>query len=392
MSSKILIVDDETDLETLISHKFRKQINEKKLCFVFAHNGVEAIEKLKQDPEIEVIFTDINMPEMDGLTLLNKLNLYRKLFKAVVVSAYGDMSNIRTAMNLGASDFIIKPIDFKDLEITITKTLEQMQALKDAVLTKERMNDIEKELVVAKTIQQSFLPSTLNMDSEQAGFEIRATMIPAKEVGGDFFDFFRLSPQHLGVVIADVSGKGISAALFMAVTKTLIRALSSPEKSPKQTLSHVNQILSQINEACMFVTTFYGILDLNTGEFRFCNAGHNPPYIFTEDGTIKPIETEVGIALGVVDDLFGPENTVSLQKNDTLVLYTDGVSEAMNAQDELYGNPRLESFLRTAKGLSINQLFEGILSDVSAFVKGHHQSDDITLLLVKYVKDAHKTA
>ncbi|MCI0530228.1 MAG: response regulator, partial [Nitrospira sp.] len=161
MSPKILIVDDEPDLELLIQQKFRKKIREKEFQFIFAHNGIEALEKLQADPEIDLVLTDINMPEMDGLALLARLHDLSSVLKAVIVSAYGDMGNIRTAMNRGAVDFLTKPIDFQDLEITINKTLQQVQQLKESLRLREKFIALQQELDIARRIQQSILPENV---------------------------------------------------------------------------------------------------------------------------------------------------------------------------------------------------------------------------------------
>src|ERR1022692_2436286 len=155
---QILVVDDEPDLELLVRQRFRRQIRDKEFEFLFSHNGEEALETLASQPAIDLVLSDINMPVMDGLTLLGKLGEASKTLRAVVVSAYGDMSNIRTAMNRGAIDFLIKPIDFEDLEITIRKTLDHVAQLKQSIQTQERLMAIKQELGVASRIQQSILP------------------------------------------------------------------------------------------------------------------------------------------------------------------------------------------------------------------------------------------
>jgi sigma-B regulation protein RsbU (phosphoserine phosphatase) len=176
MAVKILVVDDEPDLEVVIRQKFRRHIREGQFSFLFARNGIEALQTLRQDPAIDLVLTDINMPEMDGLTLLVKLNELNLLLKAVIVSAYGDMENIRTAMNRGAADFLTKPIDFNDMEITVKKTLDQLQTLRQAVCEHDQLVAIRNELDIASHIQQSILPRTF---PPRHDFEIFAEMIPS---------------------------------------------------------------------------------------------------------------------------------------------------------------------------------------------------------------------
>ena len=185
--TKILVVDDEEDVELLIRQKFSKQLKSKELEFIFASNGIEALQTLFKDPEINIILADINMPEMDGLTLLSHLPELKRIFKAIIISAYGDMSNIRKAMNNGACDFITKPIDFKDLEITITNAIEQYTSSQRALEAENRLSDIERELHIAYTIQQSIIPHEFSPFPDNSNFSLLGKMIPAKEVGGDFF-------------------------------------------------------------------------------------------------------------------------------------------------------------------------------------------------------------
>ena len=220
--AKILVVDDEPDLQHLILQKFRSKIKAKEYDFHFAENGAKALEKISNDGTIALVLTDINMPVMDGLTLLTKINeLNNKLLRSVIVSAYGDMENIRTAMNRGAYDFITKPIDLKDLEITIEKSLKEIELYKQSVLSRDKLIALQQELDIATIIQTSILPKIF---PDRKEFEIYAKMVTSKEVGGDLYDFFFIDKYRLGVVMGDVSGKGIASALLMAVCKTLLKA------------------------------------------------------------------------------------------------------------------------------------------------------------------------
>ena len=240
MSVEILVVDDEPDLALLIRQKFRKRIRSDGWKFHFAQNGVEALEVIEQEPQIAMVLTDINMPEMDGLTLLEHLSRTDRLLKAVVVSAYGDMNNIRTAMNRGAFDFITKPVDFNDLEITVDKTLREVIAFKNALESQVQLAAIQKELIAAKRIQQAFIPGD---DFTHPKVEVKAFLDMAYEVGGDFYDFFLLDEQKLAIVVGDVAGKGISAALFMAITRTSLKTVGLRAQTPSECLTEVNALL-----------------------------------------------------------------------------------------------------------------------------------------------------
>src|ERR1051325_7750304 len=264
MPNQILVVDDEPDLELLVRQRFRRQIRDRELEFFFSRNGEEALAALARQPGMDLVLSDINMPVMDGLTLLGKLSESNELRKAVIVSAYGDMANIRTAMNRGAIDFLMKPIDFQDLEITIRKTLDQVAHLKRSLQTQQQLLAIRQELSIAARIQRSLLPRNFPPFPDRQEFDLHAAMVPAKEVGGDLFDFFLLDKDHLGFVVGDVSGKGVPAALFMAVTRTLLRAIALQKLSPGECLQYVNVTFAAQNTSWMFVTLFYGILNLRT--------------------------------------------------------------------------------------------------------------------------------
>src|SRR5215831_15315687 len=202
MPAKILVVDDEPDLKLLIQQKFRRQIRDGRYDFVFAHNGVEALAQLEANPTVDLVLSDINMPEMDGLTLLTKLPQSANQLKAVMVSAYGDLQNIRTAMNRGAFDFVTKPIDFEDLEVTIQKTIGE---LRDGLKARSELLAIRRELEVARQIQQSILPRDFGPKGPGGGVRIAADMHPAQEVGGDFYDFFMIDGERLAVMVGDVA-------------------------------------------------------------------------------------------------------------------------------------------------------------------------------------------
>ncbi len=386
-NAKILVVDDEPDLQDLIRQKFRNKIKAKEYEFEFAVNGEEALDKIANDGHIDLILTDINMPVMDGLTLLSKINqLNNKILRSIIISAYGDMENIRTAMNRGAYDFITKPIDLKDLEITIEKSLKEIEQYKIALMTHDKLIALKQELDIATIIQTTMLPKTFPAFPDRKDFEIYAKMIPAKEVGGDLYDFFLIDKYRLGIIIGDVSGKGIAAALLMAVCKTLLKATAFKGMPTDSVLAEVNNILVEDSPPNMFVTVFYGILDTRNGSFEYSNAGHNSPYLIISDGSIKQLDKIGGLMIGAMKDAEYQSNIVMLKNADTLVLYTDGVTEAFNKNDEEYDDKRLTISLRQAVGLDAGKLIDKIISDVRQFTNGVEQSDDITCMALRYLK------
>jgi len=379
-----MVVDDEVDLEPLIRQKFRRQIRDGIYDFVFAHNGLEALTRLIEYPEIGIILSDINMPEMDGLTLLMKLKeLKNPGLKTVIVSAYGDMENIRTAMNRGAFDFLTKPISFEDLEITINKTMEEILLIRLSMEEHDQLVSIQQDLQTAREIQQAILPKTFPPFPGRSDFDIYAAMIAAREVGGDFFDFFMIDNDRLGFVIGDVSGKGVPAAIFMAVSRTLIRATGLKAIPAAECMQYVNNLLCNESVSCMFVTVFYGIMNMVTGEVEYVNAGHNPPYILNDKGLTK-MEMTGGTILGCMENFHYKSRKIQLAPGDRLFLFTDGVTEAFTKEHDAYGEHRLEDFLLNQRSLPIEDLVKGLLKDVNAHANGAAQSDDITLLTISY--------
>ncbi len=385
MPVKILSVDDEMDLELLLTQYFRRKIRKGEYEFVFAHNGLEALTMMLKHPDVEIILSDINMPEMDGLTLLAKINEMRNpALKVIMVSAYGDMGNIRQAMNNGAFDFATKPIDLDDLSVTIEKAIEQINYVHKMQVEHQQLESLKTDLAVASEIQQAILPQVFPPFADLVDkLDIAASMTPAKEVGGDFYDFFRIDDNHIGFSIADVSGKGIPAAIFMAVSRTLIRATGMGGKSPSDCLTYANKLLAAESVDCMFVTVFYGIYDVSTGHISYCNAGHNPPYILKSDGSVMEFPMSKDPMVGAIDCISYHAEEIDLEQGDTLVMFTDGVTEAMNVSFEEFGEQRLVDVLKSAHPESCDSLVESIKKEVAAFTEGAEQSDDITILTIK---------
>lgn len=385
MAIKILSVDDEVDLELLLTQYFRRKIRKGEYEFFFAHNGLEALQVLLKHPDIEIILSDINMPEMDGLTMLTKINEMRNpALKCIMVSAYGDMDNIRHAMNNGAFDFATKPIDLDDLQRTIDKAIEQIEFVHEAQKDRKELKDIHADLNVAREIQHAILPRNFILAMPNAeSVDIFASMNAAKDVGGDFYDFFKIDENRFGFTMADVSGKGVPAAIFMAVSRTLIKATAMRGISSSECMRIANDMLCSESVDSMFVTVFYGIYNMQTGEIDFTNAGHNPPYIVHTDGTITTLPLVGNLVLGAFEGVPYKSGSTILNSGESLVMFTDGVTEAENIEHEQYGEARLEGLLGTLANASSQTIVDTINENVKEFAGNAEQSDDITILVVK---------
>ena len=258
---------------------------------------------------------------------------------------------------------------------------EYIKQLTDTTAAKER---IESELKIAHDIQINILPKVFPPFPNRRDFDIYAFMEPAREVGGDFYDFFLIDENHLYFVIGDASGKGIPAALFMAITKTLLKATATTGLSPGDILTNVNKELSQGNDFCMFTTVFMGILNTKTGEIFYANGGHNPPLVLRNDREIQFLEGERRLVVGAMENsIYGTER-FRLRPGESLLMYTDGVTEAMNQKGEFFSDSRLRSEISILYGESLQDMIRRVMEKIISFSYGTPQADDITLMMIQF--------
>ena len=267
---------------------------------------------------------------------------------------------------------------FNGMAASLKEYIENLTAV---TAEKER---IGAELDVATHIQKSMLPCIFPAFPDRKEFDVYATMNPAKEVGGDFYDFFMVDDTHLAVVMADVSGKGVPAALFMVIGKTLIKDHTEPGISLGDVFSDVNNMLCDSNSEGLFITAFEGVLDLVTGEFRYVNAGHEPPYICKQGEGYEAYRIKAGFVLAGMEDLRYREGSLQLSAGDRIFLYTDGVTEATDAENQLYGSERLHRVLNDHLDANPEALLAAVKADVDHFVGDAPQFDDITMLCMEY--------
>lgn len=298
------------------------------------------------------------------------------------------LADATEAVAAGNFDAELPPIRSQDEVGKLTQAFVAMNSalkeyIRDLTETTAAKERIQSELKVATDIQTSLLPRIFPAFPGRPEFDIYASMDPAKEVGGDFYDFFFIDQNNLCFLIADVAGKGVPAALYMMVAKTLLKSEGQRLGEPDQILSYVNNVLAADNDSCMFATVFCAILDIRTGEVRYANAGHNPPLVVDSSG-IHYLNLKPGFVLGPMTDMEYVAERLTLIPGDTLFLYTDGVTEATNWEDDLYGEPELLQALQRAPKEDLAAMVHYIRAEVTRHANGAPQSDDVTMVAVKF--------
>jgi sigma-B regulation protein RsbU (phosphoserine phosphatase) len=299
------------------------------------------------------------------------------------------LSNATEQVAQGNLGIVLPSVGTKDEVGRLAESFQKMvsslrQYIKELTETTAAKERIESELKIAHDIQMGILHKTFPAFPDRSDFDIYATLEPAREVGGDLYDFFFMDPDHLCFTIGDVSGKGMPAALFMAVTKTLLKTRAVQGLTPDRVLTQVNQDLSLDNPSSMFVTLFLGILDVRTGEVEYCNAGHNAPYLLRREADAEPLGLTQGIALGALESAVYHSSKVTLKEGDCLFLYTDGVTEAMNTKEALFTEKRLVAELGFLKEEGIRDMVCKVKEKIQSFSKGALQADDITIMALRY--------
>jgi sigma-B regulation protein RsbU (phosphoserine phosphatase) len=258
---------------------------------------------------------------------------------------------------------------------------DMIEDLREAIVTRARLAGITQELEIARQLQASLLPASF---PDIPGFTVDASMIPAREIGGDFYDFFEVAPGRFVLVVGDVSGKGVPAALFMAIVRTLVRAATRYEPDPARCIAIVNEVLAEQNEQMMFVTLFYAVLSVGDRRLTYVNAGHNPPLLVMPDGKARFLPATGDMAAAVLEDFVYHTHTRTMAPGETLLVYSDGLTEAFDPDGAGFGEDRLSSLAAALDdGRSLPDFSRGLLDGLSSFVRGAQQSDDITLLALR---------
>lgn len=310
--------------------------------------------------------------------------LVSKLLQDNVVERIYSVNQSLSLIQEGKLDEVIEVRNNEEFSVLSDGINATVQALKETM--EQIAVKMNQELEFARQIQQSALPLAEHVTAGRHEYEILGTMDAAKEVGGDFFDYFLIGDSRLGFVIADVSGKGVPAALFMMTSKTLIKNFALSGKSPAEVLQFANDQLCENNEAGMFVTVWLGILDYKTGELQFANAGHNPPLLKRKNQEFVYMDSKTykrSIMLGMRAGIRYKDNSIILGRGDVLYLYTDGVTEANNEDKELYGESRLQALLEDCWNQSVENIVKTVRLDIDNFAGNAEQFDDITMIVLK---------
>lgn len=349
-------------------------------------SGALALKIVEKQPP-DIILLDIMMPEMDGYEVCRRLkaNPATAEIPVIFLTAKDQTADEAEGFALGAADYIHKPVNPPILQarvkthVALKKSFDELHDMSEALArAKERM---EAELNVGRDIQHSMLPDTVPDCSEIA---LCASMDAAREVGGDFYDYFMLNDDELCFCVADVSGKGVGSALFMAMTKLQIKSRAEDDKMPSKIMSRVNTDLARDNPSCMFVTVFLGTINLRSGQVTYTNAGHNPPLIKRVSGEVEEVPDLHGPILGVLEGREYGESTVNLSPGDVLLVFTDGVTEALDVEENLYSDARLLQTVQEFNEISADAVLKGVRGSVDEFAMGAEQADDITMITLQY--------
>ena len=377
---KTLVIDDDPEFEQGIRAHFGGHAGSADNTFVFAHNAAEALSIMHDADDIDIAAVTIDSADIGGMGIFQKLKDKRLRVPRIALTKSHDLASIRIAMNQGAVDFLTKPVEIDDLLATVDKVFADCEDRRRAWKNESQLAAIRREMDLAGTIQKRILPAVFPNSGEM---EVYAQTSPAQEMGGDFYDFFDLPDGRIALVVADVSGKGVPAAFYMAVVRTLFRAAAPVAASPAQCLSEVNRMLIGHDIPGMFVTAFYGILDPGNWQFEFANAGHLPPYLVSSDGTVKAVDSGGGVVLGFDHGVAYAQDTLDLGKGDALFIYTDGLTEAFDEQRNQFSEERLIDCLLENRSLSAHALTTNVFAFVDSHAGEAPQSDDITSLVIK---------
>lgn len=370
---RVLIVDDVRSNVQLLTEALKGDYR-----LSAALDGETALKVVRANPP-DLVLLDIVMPGMDGFGVLERLRSDPSTHElpVMILSSREDVDGKAKGFELGANDYLTKPFEIVEVKARV-RSLLKAKAYSDAVKAA-----FERDLSIARQIQLGILPTDLTACTEGTGLDVHAILEPAQQVGGDLYLALRTAPDRVFLAVGDVSGKGIPASLFMAVTMTLLRSLAREHRDPETVLARLNEELEATNRGQLFVTLVCSVFDLRTGRVRVANAGHPSPVLVSADGAPRVPFPASGTVAGLFADAAYTASEEELAPGDTLVYYTDGVSEATDAKDEQYGEERIVAGLLERPRLSAREIAEGLFAGVKRHAGAGPASDDITVVAVR---------
>lgn len=386
---RALIIDDDPTTQELFNTVFADLGLDVDTACAFAGSDREAIDIIRSGATFDIAFIAIDRKPISGMSLFHQIKDRTFRVPRVALTSGDSLSLIRDAMNQGAADFLVKPVSTEDFSATLNRVLKTVERRRQNWNDRAEFSALKKEVDIAADIQQKILPTDFPVVS---GYEFSARMRPAKSMGGDFYDIFSIPDGRTGIVVADVSGKGVPAAFYMAVARTLIRSVGmSPGVSPSECLFQVNELLCAHHIPGMFVSVFYAVLehDLSeqtpseTSQVHFANGGHQLPFKGSVDCPPEELAGGHGVVLGIMPDMEYEEETVVLGPNDYLFVYTDGASEAFNQAREPLGEDGLAEALSHISSSNAEGIVEHVNMVIDRFVGAADQHDDITSLVIR---------
>jgi sigma-B regulation protein RsbU (phosphoserine phosphatase) len=381
----LLVVDDNEDNRYTLTRRLQR---EGYANLTTAEDGQQALEFLNARP-FDLVLLDVMMPGLNGYEVLERMRADARLrhIPVIMISALDEVDSVIRCIELGAEDYLPKPFNPTLLRARVGASLEKKRLRDEIVRNARRM---ERELDKAREIQLSMVPREFPVPTAESPVEVFAVLEPARETGGDLYDCFWVSPGHLCLAIGDVSDKGASAALFMARTKAVLRVMATSlaqagcAPMAADLVSRINEELARDNTQVMFVTLFLCMVDVQTGHLDWCNAGHAAPVRVMPHGVLTPIPVERSIPVGVRETIVHASGEATLVPGECLFLYTDGVTEAANEQEELFGEERLAAALGAVAGRSAVEVVRAVLDAVRSFAGAAPPADDIAVLACRW--------
>lgn len=382
----LLVVDDNEDNRYTLTRRLKREGYRN---LTIATNGREALDEL-DGKDFDLVLLDIMMPDMNGYEVLERMKAAPALrdLPVIMISALGEIESVIRCIELGAEDYLSKPFNPTLLRARVSASLEKKR-LRDEI--RRNLERLEREMNSARLLQRAMLPTGFPDCSSKHPVSIHATMEPAREVGGDLYDYFQAGDDKFCFLVGDVSGKGAPAAMFMARARSLVRLAAGLWRHWRDdnidlsaVAEAVNRELCQDNDDRMFVTLLLGSIDMRTGQVSFINAGHPPPYRLGAKGETKPIEVKPSLPLGVRGHARYRAQTLLIEPGDALFLCTDGVFEAMNASGELFSMERLRGLLHRTCAAAPSEIVLAVKDAVDVFTAGAPKADDVTALALRW--------